>query len=246
MRGKKKPSFEVNSPAYFEKFASGKVSFFIKEAYKTARTNIMFSTKSKDDSKKVLLSSPEPGEGKSTTCISLAISFCQMNAKVLLIDADLRKPTVHKKLKLRNDVGLSTVLSNFNEVGEVIKKTEHGFECITAGPIPPNPAELLSSEDFDELLKNLGKEYDYIFIDSPPINLVSDACIISKFVTGTILVVRDNYTRFPSVDRAIKSLEFVDAKILGLILNDVNDIADENSYKYKYKRYGYGYGYKDI
>ena len=169
-----------------------------------------------------------------------------MNAKVLLVDADLRKPTTHKKLKLRNDAGLSTVLSNFNEIGEVIKKTEHGFDCITAGPIPPNPAELLSSEEFDELLKNLGKEYDYIFIDSPPINLVSDACIISKFVTGTILVVRDNYTRFPSVDRAIKSLEFVDAKILGLILNDVNDIADENSYKYKYKRYGYGYGYKEM
>lgn len=241
---KKKQSVDMSK--YIEEFYAGNVSFDVKEAYKTVRTNIMFATNSLDGCRRIIVSSPNPGEGKSTTSINLAISVSQIGSKVLLIDADLRNPTVHKRLGLDNSIGLSSGLSGFNDFSEIISKCKFGFDCITSGPIPPNPAELLTNDKMTELTNMLSERYDYIIFDTPPVNIVSDAAILSKNADGTVLVVRNKYTTHPSVARALNSLKFANSKFLGFLLND-KTVSDETGiYKYKYGyRYGYRYGYDD-
>jgi len=216
----------------------------IKEAYKTARTNIMFAISKTSGCKKIVFTSSIPGEGKTTSCINTATVFAQTGANILVIDADLRKPRVHKYANLGNGTGLSSILGGFCEMDDLeISKCEYGFDVMTSGPIPPNPAELLSLDKMVELLDFFNDKYDYIFIDSPPVNLVSDPMIISKLVDGVLIVVRQKYTSHDAVKKAISTLEFADAKIIGLFLNDARDI--NSGYKYRYRfRYGYRYGYK--
>lgn len=224
----------------------------IKEAYKITRTNIMFSLSNLEGCKTIVVASALPGEGKTTSCLNLATAFAQTGAKVLVIDADLRKPRVHKYVDKENDLGLANLLGGFCKLDELKNiKTELGFDCITSGTLPPNPAELLSSKMMEELLSYLSEHYDYIFIDSPPITIVTDALILSKYVTGVILVVRQKYTTHDLIKKALSSLEFAEAKVLGLVLNDAERLYNGyrySKYGYKYKRYGYkyysNYGYK--
>lgn len=234
----------VDLENYIEDFYNGEISFDVKEAYKMVRTNIMFATSAVSGCKKLIITSSVPGEGKSTTCINLAISTVQAGSKVLIIDADLRKPTIHKFLKLDHSLGLSSVLSGFNTFEEVVVSTKFGFDCVTSGIIPPNPAELLMNDKLEQLINWASERYDYIIIDTPPINIVTDSSIISKYVDGTILVTRNKYTVHPSVEYAIKTLEFAGAKILGFILNDKTTNVRKDYCSYKYGRgYGYRYGY---
>jgi len=233
---------EVDPDSFFSVMDEG-TSPLIKEAYRNARTNIMFAVNKAQGCRRILIASSVPGEGKSTTCINVATVFAQTDAKVLLIDADLRKPRIHKYLKLTNKIGFSSVLGRFCEIEDLeIIKCEYGFDVITAGPIPPNPAELLSSETMSKMLEYLEDKYDYIFLDSPPVNLISDPMIISKHADGVIIVTRQKYTSHDAIKKAITSLEFANAKIIGIILNDVQDV--ESGYDYKYK-YSYGRGYYD-
>ena len=235
----------VDMEKYIEDFHNGNVSFDVKEAYKTVRTNIMFATNSLKSCKKIIVTSPNPGEGKSTTSINLAISISQVGSRVLLVDSDLRNPTIHKRLKMDNSVGMSSGLSEFNKFSEIISQCKFGFDCITSGPIPPNPAELLTGEKMDELMEYVAEKYDYIIFDTPPINIVSDATILSKHMDGTILVIRNKYTTHPSIVRALKSLEFAESKVLGFLLNDKSVSEETGLYKYKYGyRYGSRYGYR--
>ena len=220
--------------------------FDITEAYKATRTNIMFSIKNATGCRFIIVSSANPGEGKSTTCANLAIAFAQMGDRVLIIDADLRKPRVHKYFDVKNKKGLSNILGGFETFENCVNhKEDTGLDIITAGNIPPNPAELLGSGEMDNFLETLAGRYDYVFIDTPPINVVTDASILSKKVSGIILVVRHNITNKEAVERSIKTLEFAGAKILGFIFNSVERREYEGRYTYRSYRRGYRrYGYK--
>jgi len=232
-----------------------KSAFKIKEAYKTTRTNIMFSLASVEGCKRVIVTSAVPGEGKTTSTLNIAKTFADTGAKVLVIDADLRKSKIHYYLELNNETGLSNVLGGFCKVDEAISESGQGFDCITAGPIPPNPAELLTSKTMADTLAYLSLKYDYIFIDTPPTTIVTDCTVISNQVNGVILVARQGYSNHDAVKKALDALNFVNAKILGFILNDA-ETHEGKYYNYKYKRdygyghdfglgYGYGYGYGD-
>lgn len=223
-----------------------KTPFVITEAYKSTRTNIMFSVSGdKNGCKRIIVTSATPGDGKTTTCLNTAITFAQTGARVIIIDCDLRKPRIHKYLGLDKKNGLSSVLSGFITIDEAVNKNVRGtLDCITSGPIPPNPAELLSSEMMQELLDKLSEQYDYIFLDTPPVTVVTDACTMSKFVSGVVLVVRQNYTQHQGVADAVEALKFANAKILGFILNDSQTaVGGYGTYKAGYK-YKYNYKYK--
>ena len=246
-----------------ETLLSKESGFIINEAYKALRTNIIFTLSNIGDRcKKVIITSASPGEGKTTTCLNLSIAFAQTGSKVLLIGADLRKPRIYRHLGIERQNGLSDVLCGLIEVEDSIKKCEkYGIDCITAGQIPPNPIELLASPKMGEILDALSSKYDYIFIDTPPVTIVSDATAMSKYTDGVIVVVRQNYTIHETLEKARTTLDFAEAKILGYILNDVTNVTSRyGTYKkfgyaysgrsiknilgnYGYGGYGYGYGY---
>ncbi len=211
--------------------------FDIIEAYKAARTNIIYSLV-EDGSKIICVTSSSPEEGKSTSCINLAVTFAQTGAKVLLIDGDLRKPRIHWYLKLHSKPGLTNVLGGFSLVTDAIQTTSYeNLHVLTCGHIPPNPTELLASSNMGTLLNMLKASYDYIFVDTPPINTVTDAAVLSKLVSGTILVVRQGITTLDDVGASLKKLKLVNAKILGFLLNDVSQKSKYYKHKYKYRNY---------
>lgn len=211
--------------------------FSITEAYKSLRTNIIFST-GDNGCKKYAVTSPVPGEGKTTNSVNIAISFAQTGKKVLLIDADLRKPRIHKHFEVENKVGLSNLLSGVydGENKNIVNKTKiENLDLITAGRVPPNPIELLSSENMTKFMESLDENYDFVIIDTPPINVVSDALVLSKLVTGYILVLRSNYSEQQSLDNAISKFELANVKPLGIILNDHDENRKKYTSRYRYK-----------
>ena len=220
--------------------------FIIQEAYKTARTNTIFSVSGSMENycKVIAVTSAGPGEGKTTTTINLAITFAQTGARVLIIDGDLRKPRVHQYLGVVKTDGLSTVLSNQKTFDEVVyKNIREGLDLLASGSIPPNPAELLSSDAMGEILKDLKLRYDYIFLDTPPVTVVTDAAALSKFTDGLILIVRQDYTAHENIEQALNLLKIADAKVLGFFVNDVQS-AGAPYKSYKNNRYGYRSGYR--
>lgn len=223
------------------------LKFRVEEAYKSIRANIMFSVMKKG-CKTIVVSSSSPNEGKTTTTINLAITFAQADQKVLLIDGDLRKPKIHHYFSVPNAPGLTDYLgstvsasrTNRVDLFDVIHPSEfENLSILCSGSIPPNPAELLGSELMSNFLEEISKDFDYIIIDTPPINVVSDALPIIRESNGVVLVVRSNQTTHPDIQRTISSLEFIDAKILGFIVNFVGD-GQEGKYGYKYGGYRYG------
>ena len=160
------------------------LSFQATEAFKTLRTNLMFSLATKD-SKAFAVTSSVQHEGKSTMTANLALTFVQMQAKVLLIDADLRKPTQQRLFKLKNKEGLSTLLAGLSTFKDIVcRDVIPGLDVLTGGPIPPNPSEMLGSERMKKMLSDLSSRYDYIIIDTPPINIVTDALTLSDSIAG--------------------------------------------------------------
>ena len=179
---------------------------------------------------------------------------------MLLIDADLRKPRIHQYLGVIKSDGLTTVLSKQKEFEDVVyHNLRPGLDCLTSGSIPPNPAELLGSEAMSKLLEKLKKEYDYVLIDTPPVTVVTDAVALSGLVSGIMLVVREGFTNYESIDQALSLLNIAKAKLLGFFVNDIDALSmNYGSYRsgygrkyksrYKYDKgygsgYGYGYGY---
>ncbi len=194
-------------------------NFVITEAYKSLRTNLRYILRN-DGCKTLLISSPTPGDGKSTTCTNVAITIAQTGARVLIIDCDLRKGRQHKAFGLTNSYGISDLISGIKSETDVIK--ESGYEnlhVIPLGTIPPNPTELLYSSQMEDVLNSLKRYYDYILIDTPPVNVVSDALSLSKLVNGVLLVVKEDYTTHPNIETAISKYKLVDGKILGFVLN---------------------------
>ncbi len=213
--------------------------FEVIEAYKALRTNIMFSLSKEKGCRTLVITSATSGEGKTTTSINIAISFAQTGAKVLLVDCDLRAPRVHKYLKITHEKGLSNVLAGFDKLDDCIVKTEQeNLDCVVSGPVPPNPVELISSEAMKEFASSVEGKYDYVIFDTPPINIVTEAALLSKLATGVIMVARQKYTMFKMVERALNSLAFAEANVIGFILND----AIDDKYMYGTYRSSRGYG----
>ncbi|MBE6732875.1 MAG: CpsD/CapB family tyrosine-protein kinase [Ruminococcaceae bacterium] len=215
-----------------------KAPFAVVEAYKAIRTNLMFLL-SQENGKVLAFTSSNASEGKSTTSVNVAIAFSQLGVKVLIIDADLRRSSIHKKMRLENNDGLSNVVAGFSDFETAVQSANPHLDVLTAGPIPPNPSELLGSKGFEELMSKAREKYDYIIIDTPPLNIVTDALLIGPHTDGIILVVRDAFTPHDTIRRAISSAKFANIKILGAIMNGANP---KNSRRYSYRRYGYKYG----
>lgn len=211
--------------------------FIVREAYKSIRTNIVLSILKKG-CKRIIISSSIPGEGKTTTSSNIAVSLSQMEKKVLLIDADLRKPKIYKALNLPNTPGLTNVLSGLSTLDKAINKTKSSYlSVLCSGISVPNPSEMLASEALSELITEMEAYYDYIIIDTPPINVVADSLPLIKKSDGVLLVVRPYFNTHIELQKTIKSLQFIDAKILGFVLNN---IPQDKISKFKGK-YNYSY-----
>lgn len=221
--------------------------FVIRESYKTARTNIIFSVSGmiKEGCKSIVMTSANPGEGKTTTTLNLAITFAQTGARVLAIDCDLRKPRMHRYIGIKKNIGISSILSKQVTIDEAIhKNVRNGLDVLASGEIPPNPAELLASESMKALIEELSERYDYIFFDTPPVTVVTDASALSTFVDGVIIVVRQNYTDHETLAMGVDLLNIAKAKILGFFINDVQTQRG-GGYRYRYGyKYSYRYGYR--
>ncbi len=218
--------------------------FYIVESYKAMRTNIVFSL-STSEKKIFAVSSADPGEGKSTTSSNIAIALAQADHKVLLIDADMRKPVQHKIFKVKNKNGLSSVIGKMVTAQQCIHKdVVKNLDLLSAGPKPPNPSELLASEQAEKMMNELSEKYDYIVVDTPPVNVVSDAMGISKSLAGIFLVLKYGETTFDTTEKAMKKIQLADMNMLGFIVNDITG-THHGGYYYRYKdKYGYsGYGY---
>lgn len=207
--------------------------FAIVESYKIARTKLMFSLSAKNN-KFVAFISWSKGEGKSTATTNMAISLSEMGARVLLIDVDLRKPNIQNLLKLENRVGFSDVLAGFKNVDDVIhKEVLPSLDVITAGAIPPNPSELISSDRLKTTLEKLKESYDYILLDTPPIGLVTDALLLKEYISGYVMIVREKVTTHGDISKALQFMGIMDAQIIGFL--KVGCVGKRNKYGYSYK-----------
>lgn len=214
------------------------------EAYKSLRTNLQFVSVDKNV-KRLLVTSSIPGEGKTTVAVNLAITLAEASAKVLLIDCDLRKPSVHKYLHINTKAlgGLTNIISRNATPDECTAYlSDLKISAITSGPIPPNPAEILTSGRMTKLIDQLSDQYDYIVIDTPPVSVVTDAAAMSKNSDGVIFVIRQGTTRIESAQQAKKNLENVGANVIGCVLNAFKADKSSRAYAYyNYKKYDYSY-----
>lgn len=200
------------------------------EAYRTLRTNIEFSSIDKK-LKVITITSSAPAEGKTTVAANIAISFAENGKKTLLLDSDLRRPTIHKIFKLPNSVGfVNIIVGNASKEDAIQKNIVRNLDILTSGIIPPNPSELIGSNKNKNLLESLKEEYDVIILDSPPLLAVTDAQILTTISDGTIIVVKHGSTKKDELERSKELLEKVQGNILGVVLNDVP--LDDETYQY--------------
>lgn len=202
------------------------------EAYRVIRTSIQFAQAGKE-LQTIALTSCTPNEGKSTTIANLAVVLTQAGKSVLLIDCDMRNPTVHKNFNLSNKVGLSSCISMGTALSDAVQKTSiEGLYALTGGVIPPNPSELLGSEQMKNVLQRAKEQYDYVLIETPPVMPVTDALIVGRFVDGMILVIASAEVKVEMARDVKNQLVNAGANILGVVLNKVRS-----------EHHGYGYGY---
>ena len=225
------------------------LSFAAAESYKLLRTNLQFALPEKD-CRIIGVTSSIRGEGKSTTSVNLAYTLAQTGKRVLLIDGDMRLPTIAQKLEMSGTPGLSNLLAGLSAERNCLRKSSYfdNWYILPAGDIPPNPSELLGSERMHALLDRYKDVFDYILLDLPPVNIVVDALVITKWTDGVIVVVRENYTDRRALDVCMYQVEKLGAKMLGFVMTDA-DVGGSSYKTYgKYgKRYGgydYGYGYE--
>lgn len=220
------------------------LNFTASEAYKLLRTNIMFALPSEGSRCRIIgVTSSIRGEGKSTTSINLSYTLAEMGKRVLLIDGDMRLPSVASKMEMPGTPGLSNILvSPSGDLGMFVKSSgvNENWRIITAGDLPPNPSELLASKQMQVVLRVLATKFDFIIVDLPPVNIVSDALVLSPVLDGIIVVVRENYTERKELRSCIRSLTLADAKILGI---QMNDVKEEHKRYGRYGKYGKYYKY---
>ena len=204
----------------------------ITEQYRTLRTNIQFSTID-EKVKTIIVTSAEPSAGKSMTAANLAIVYAQQGFKTLLVDADMRKPTVHYTFRMDNITGLSNALIDNIQLEELAASFDvNNLSVISSGPLPPNPAELLGSKRFDQLLASAREVYDVIVIDTAPLLAVTDAQILSTKTDGVVIVTRSGSTETEGLKHAIDLVSKVRGRLLGIVLNDVEKENDNYYYYY--------------
>lgn len=215
-------------------------SFNYVEAYKSLRTSLTFLAGSKNI-RRIVVTSAVPSEGKSTVSVNLALTLAEAGHKVILIDCDMRRPSLNRYLGVGSGgLGLSSVLGGMAEEADVIRNLDRRkIDFISAGVVPPNPSELLASPRMGELTTSLAEKYDFVILDSPPVSVVTDAAVLSPYSDGTILTVRHRFAPRSKIIDAKKSLEAVDARILGVVLNGFNFKQSTKSYDYYSSSYDY-------
>jgi capsular exopolysaccharide synthesis family protein len=203
----------------------------ISEQYRIIRTNIQFASVDKEF-KTLMVTSPGPGEGKSTTVANLAVVLAQQGKRVLLIDGDLRKPTVHYTFKVSNIYGVTNVLTRQTTLKDAVVTTNiPDVDVLPSGPVPPNPSELIDSKAMDLLIEEASALYDYVLFDTPPIMAVTDGQLLAHRVDGVILVISSGKTEIEAAVKSKELLEHANAKILGTVLNE-KEIKKDNYYYY--------------
>lgn len=203
----------------------------VSESYRTLRTNIQYSSFDKEI-RTIVITSADPSEGKSTVAGNLALSFAQNEKRVILVDCDLRKPSVHKNFKLSNLNGLSEVLIGKERLDDIIQNYNSNLDVLTSGKVPPNPSEMLGSKVMSDLLEILKEKYDVIILDSTPLQAVTDAQILSTKADGTILVVRAEKTKIDATVESKNLLDKVGANIIGVVLHAVPNNRSKYYYYY--------------
>ena len=220
--------------------------FYVNESYKAMRTNITFALAASTSRNKNVfaVASANPSEGKSTTAANIAIALSQMDCKVLLVDADLRKPVQHRIFKVNNKLGLTNVLVQMEIFEDCVKREViPNLDLLTTGTKPPNPSEILASDYTADVLSGLSKMYDYVIIDTPPVNVVSDSMVISRSVAGILLVLKYGSTSYEDLKEAKRRTELSNSNIIGCVLNGIKRSGGKHNYKYKYKyKSYYSYG----
>lgn len=212
-----KPKEKKNKKKDGKNVLSEKSKFAIVEAYKSARTNIMFSL-SATENKAFAVTSYAKGDGKSTVAANLAISFSKMGKKVILIDCDLRRPNLHNILKLENKAGFSDMVGRMVVFDDVVHRDVLPcLDVLTSGTIPPNPSELICSPEVTRFVERLNREYDYIIFDSPPIGVVADALLLKEHIAGYLLITRERKTTHGDIERMLQNIKLTDSKPLGFI-----------------------------
>lgn len=221
-----------------EKTLHKNLKFTATEQYKLLRANLSFTLPEEDGCAIVGITSAMRGEGKSTTAVNLSYVLAESGKKVLLIDGDLRLPSVAKKMHIPNSPGLTDLLKGVDSVQMSNFKSElfNNWYILPSGDLPPNPSELLGSKRMENLLKHFAKSFDYVIFDLPPVNIVSDALTISKFISGMVVVIREDYTEKKELETCFRQLKLSDVKVLGCVINEAKN--GRGSYKkYRYKRY---------
>ena len=218
------------SPEEVAKTVGPGLNFEASEAYKLLRTNLAFSLPELGKSKVIGITSSLRGEAKSTTSVNLAYTLAETGKKVLLIEGDMRLPVLSKRLNVRKSPGLSNLLAGQSSGNEVLQNSGllGNLKVISAGTIPPNPAELLDSEPMAVTIQTMREFFDYVIVDLPPIMAVSDALVVSKYLDGIVVVVRQNWCDKKSLAETVRQLKFSQAKVLGFVVSGSN---------YKLKRY---------
>lgn len=239
----KKKSIQPAGKALFGK----NLTFAAKEAYKLLRTNLMFSLPEREEGKGhiVGITSSVPGEGKSTTTINLASTLAEQGERVLVIEGDLRLPSLHKKMEVAPKPGLSDILVARGDPEPFIQTVEADringipvtFDVLVSGEIPPNPSELIGSNRMQRRLAQLATRYQFILLDLPPVTAVTDALVATKLVDGVIMVVRNDYADSGSLREAVRQLQLVDARILGFVFSCADAAFSGYGKKYKYRYY---------
>ena len=221
------------------------VAFRVAEALRLIRTNLLY-TLANTDNRVVLFSSAEPSAGKSTVCSNLALIMAQSGARVLLIDADMRRPVQHRHFRMRRTDGLSKILAGMATFEECLhKEVSPNLDLLMVGSIPPNPSELLGSDRMRELLDKASQEYDYIFVDTPPICVVADALVLAPMAAGVVLVTRQGQTSYEEVEESLDAISQIDAVLLGVVITDADSeqksyVRSYNRRYYRYANYRYG------
>ena len=237
---RRKASPESPEEGYDGSFSSNLVTILAPdsvpaEAYRTLRANLLYAQVDAPP-KVIALTSSGPQEGKSTTCVNLGVVLAQAGKRTLILEGDLRRPTIHKIFGLRNIRGLMNVVLRENSLKEIAQEPFPGLRVVPLGPMPPNPAEILSSERFGELIEQARREFDYVLIDTPPVEVVSDVAILATQVDGILFTLDARNTQKGAVRRSVRSLETVGARIIGTVTNNFKVSKDA------YASYG-GYSY---
>lgn len=205
----------------------------ITEQYRTIRTNIQFASSTDRRLQTIVMTSSGPGEGKSTTSANLSVVFAKAGQRVLLVDADMRKPTVYKTFQINNNEGLSTLLSTKKDLMDAIQLSGvDNLSILPSGPKPPNPSELLGSIRMNQLIDEMRTHFDIIIFDMPPVVTVTDAQIMASRTDGTLLVVREKVTDKDSIQKAKELLQLVNARVLGVVYNGTTQTKDQSYYYY--------------